>query len=63
MVKEEIWDILLSFLEYIKLMKNQKSRSILEAVVNEWMNSIDQKMNDDNFDSFNYLNDDIKKEF
>ena len=41
MVKEEIWEILLSFLEHIKLIKNQKPRSILEAVVNEWMNSID----------------------
>ena len=63
MVKEEIWEILLSFLEHIKLIKNQKPRSILEAVINEWMNSIEQKMKDSNFDSFKGLIDDTLKEF
>jgi len=35
----------------------------LEAVVNEWMNAIDQKMKNNNFDNFKGLIDKTEKEF
>ena len=35
----------------------------MEAVVNEWMNSIEKKMKNSNFDSFKGLFDKSEKEF
>ena len=55
MVRSEIWDMLLSFLEHIKVIKNDKASSILETIINDWMNQIDEKMKEYNFDNFSGL--------